>query len=176
MQLDPKSVARDDFSLAEDGYDPEEVDRYLRELAGAIAELNHSAGSARAASALAASRVHEAFERAEQDAVEARERAERDCVEIAAGAQHEGQRLIQQAHERVRELEERAQRLVADGLERSQRQAAELAKRASGTEAQVDQVLLPLQSGWLRSACERCYLEVNRFELAHRSVESRPQA
>ena len=39
MELDRHYIERNDFSAARRGYDPDEVDRHLREIADSIAEL-----------------------------------------------------------------------------------------------------------------------------------------
>ena len=42
MELDRHRIERHDFAQARRGYDPEEVDRHLAELADAVEALRHS--------------------------------------------------------------------------------------------------------------------------------------
>ena len=53
MELDRHFIERNDFSAARRGYDPDEVDRHLREIADAVTELKRA--QRRSPSSLAAS-------------------------------------------------------------------------------------------------------------------------
>jgi DivIVA domain-containing protein len=44
VELDRHSIERKDFPAARRGYDPDEVDRHLREIADAVDELRRATG------------------------------------------------------------------------------------------------------------------------------------
>src|SRR2546425_2832639 len=105
LELDRHFIERNDFSAARRGYDPDEVDRHLREIGDAVAELKRSAR--RSPSSIAASAAEQV-----RGIVEA---AERSAAEIQEQAESEAKRIVDDAASRARETRERAD---ADAVER----------------------------------------------------------
>ena len=71
MDLDRHFIERNDFSAARRGYDPDEVDRHLAEIADAVNELKRSAKrSPSSLAATAADQVRGIVEAAERSATE----------------------------------------------------------------------------------------------------------
>jgi DivIVA domain-containing protein len=136
VELDRHFIERNDFNVARRGYDPDEVDRHLRELADAVAELKRS--QRKSPSSLAAAAAEQV-----RGIVEA---AERSAGDINTQAEGEARRIVDDANTRAREARERAD---ADAMERVQNaeQATErMLERTGGVEAEIDRLLGELRS------------------------------
>ena len=74
MELDRHFIERNDFSAARRGYDPDEVDRHLREIADSVAELKREQRpSPTSLATSAAEQVRTIVEAAERSATEIQE-------------------------------------------------------------------------------------------------------
>jgi DivIVA domain-containing protein len=136
VELDRHFIERNDFGVARRGYDPDEVDRHLRELADAVAELKRT--QKKSPSSLAASAADQV-----RGIVEA---AERSATDIQGQAETEARRIVDDANARARESRERAD---ADALERVQNaeQATErMLERTGSVESEIDRLLGELRS------------------------------
>ena len=101
MELDRHNIERNDFSAARRGYDPDEVDNHLRELADAIADLKRQQKSSSPAPASLATAAADQV----RTIVEA---AERSAAEIQENAENEASRIKDDASRGARETRERA--------------------------------------------------------------------
>jgi DivIVA domain-containing protein len=136
VELDRHFIERNDFGVARRGYDPDEVDRHLRELADAVAELKRS--QRRTPSSLASSAADQV-----RGIVEA---AESSAAEIQQQAEGEAKRIVDDASSRARDTREKAD---ADAMERIQtaEQATErMLERTGGVESEIDRLLGEMRS------------------------------
>jgi DivIVA domain-containing protein len=137
VELDRQFIERNDFGVARRGYDPDEVDRHLRELADAVAELKRTQRKSGPASLATAA--------AEQvrGIVEA---AERSATDIQSQAEGEARRIVDEANQGARQAREQAD---ADAMQRVQNaeQATErMLERTGGVEGEIDRLLGELRS------------------------------
>jgi DivIVA domain-containing protein len=137
VELDRQFIERNDFGVARRGYDPDEVDRHLRELADAVAELkrNQRKSSPSSLAAAAADQV--------RGIVEA---AERSATDIQQQAEGEARRIVDEANQGARQTRESAD---ADAMQRVQsaEQATErMLERTGGVEGEIDRLLGELRS------------------------------
>src|SRR3954467_9038605 len=138
LELDRHFIERNDFGVARRGYDPDEVDRHLRELADAVAELKRNQRKTSTTSSLASAAADQV-----RGIVEA---AERSATDIQQQAEGEARRIVDDANQRSRETRERAD---ADAMERVQNaeQATErMLERTGGVETEIDRLLGELRS------------------------------
>ena len=137
MELDRRYITRKDFPAARRGYDPDEVDAHLRELADAIEDIRRQAEEVASRPAptatvagAAAEQVRTIVEAAERSASEIENRAGAEAnqtrVDAEADARHTRERASAEAAEHVRRVED-ATRAMLD--------------RASAAETQVDQLI-----------------------------------
>src|SRR3954452_4572014 len=127
VELDRHFIERKDFTVARRGYEQEEVDLHLRQLADAIAELRAQLKATPAGIAgAAAEQVRQIVEAAEDSAAEIEERAT-----------DEARRVTDDASRRAREARERADTESAEQLARVQQTAGKMLARASELEAEL---------------------------------------
>jgi DivIVA domain-containing protein len=131
LELDRNYIERNDFSAARRGYDPDEVDRHLREIADSVADLKKQQKPSPASLATAAADQVRSI-------VEA---AERSAAEIEENAENEARRTKDDASRAARETRERADadaaQRVADADEATQRAL----DRAGSIEGEIDRLL-----------------------------------
>ena len=136
MELDRHSIERNDFSAARRGYDPDEVDRHLREIADSVSDLKRQQKPSPASLATAAADQVRTI-------VEA---AERSAAEIQQNAEDEARKITDDASRSARETRERADadaaKRVADAEEATQRAL----DRAASIESEIDRMLGDLRS------------------------------
>jgi DivIVA domain-containing protein len=131
MELDRHYIERKDFTVARRGYEQEEVDLHLRQLADTIAELRAQMKATPAGVAgAAAEQVRQIVEAAEESAAEIEQRASDEAT-----------RVTEDASRRAREARERADNESAEQLARVQQTAAKMLARASELEAELDQLV-----------------------------------
>jgi hypothetical protein len=139
MELDRRSIEREDFARARRGYDPEQVLSHLKEIADQVEELRQEQ-SAAAVSDSAAIQVRSIIKAAEQTAAEleskAREEADRIRAEaegIRAEADNDAsaarQRAAAEAAEHLNTVHEASAR-VLEGAAAIERALARLAEKA----------------------------------------------
>ena len=136
MELDRNQIERNDFSAARRGYDPDEVDRHLREIADAVNDLKRQQKPSPASLATAAAdQVRSIVEAAENSAAEIQENAETEARQIR-----------DEASTAARETRERADadaaKRVADADEATQRAL----DRAAAIESEIDRLLGDIRS------------------------------
>ena len=128
MELDRHYIERKDFTVARRGYEQEEVDLHLRQLADTIAELRAQLKATPAGVAgAAAEQVRQIVEAAEESAAEIEQRANEEAL-----------RVTEDASRRAREARERADRESAEQLQQVQQTAAAMLERASALEAELE--------------------------------------
>jgi DivIVA domain-containing protein len=128
LELDRHYIERKDFTIARRGYEQEEVDLHLRQLADTIAELRAQLKATPAGVAgAAAEQVRQIVEAAEESAAEIEQRAS-----------EEARRVTDDASRRAREARERADRESAEQLQRVQETAAKMLDRAAALEAELE--------------------------------------
>jgi len=131
VELDRHYIERNDFSAARRGYDPEEVDRHLREIAEAVQDLKRQAK--RSPSSLAAQAAEQV-----RGIVEA---AERSASEITEGAESEARRIVEEANERSRETREKADRDALDRVQAAEDATQSVLDRANTVGSEIDRML-----------------------------------
>lgn len=136
MELDRHFIERNDFGVARRGYDPDEVDRHLRELADAIAELKRS--QRRSPSSLAASAADQV-----RGIVEA---AERSATDIQEQAEAEAKRIVDDASQRARETREKADSDAIQRVQDADGATERMLERTGGVEREIDRLLGEMRS------------------------------
>jgi DivIVA domain-containing protein len=137
LELDRHFIERNDFSAARRGYDPDEVDRHLREIADAISELKRQQKPSPASLASAAAEQVRSI-------VEA---AEKSAADIQAQAEDEARRITADASQRARETRERADAEAVERVSKAEEASDRMLERAGSVESEIDRLL-----GQLRSA------------------------
>jgi DivIVA domain-containing protein len=137
VELDRHFIERNDFGVARRGYDPDEVDRHLRELADAVAELKRTQRKTGPASLATAA--------AEQvrGIVEA---AERSATDIQQQAEGEARRIVDDANQRARETRERADADAGERVANAEQATERMLERTGGVESEIDRLLGELRS------------------------------
>ena len=131
MELDRHFIERNDFSAARRGYDPDEVDRHLREIADAVTELKRA--QKRSPSTIAAQAAEQV-----RGIVEA---AERSASDIQEQAEEEAKRITDDASGRARETRERADADAVDRVRKAEEASESMLQRANGVESEIDRLL-----------------------------------
>jgi DivIVA domain-containing protein len=130
VELDRHYIERNDFSPARRGYDPDEVDRHLREIADAVNELKRQRRSPSSLAASAADQVRGIVEAAERSAGEIQEQAE-----------SEAKRIVDDASRRAREAREKADAEAVDRVERAEEASTRMLERTGVVESEIDRLL-----------------------------------
>jgi DivIVA domain-containing protein len=131
VELDRQYIERNDFSAVRRGYDPEEVDRHLGEIAEAVQALKRDAK--RSPSSMA----QQAGEQV-RGIVEA---AERSASEITEGADDEARRITEEANNRARETREKADRDALDRVQAAEDSTQGVLDRADAVKSEIDRML-----------------------------------
>lgn len=170
MELDRHFIERNDFSAARRGYDPDEVDRHLREIADAVQELKRS--QRRSPSSLAAAAADQV-----RGIVEA---AERSASDIQEQAEAEAKRIVDDATTRARETREKADSDAAERVQQAEQASERLLERTGTVEGEIDRLLGEMRSASgnlverLRSGASSLNSELNQMREEFASVrESR---
>jgi DivIVA domain-containing protein len=137
VELDRHYIERKDFTIARRGYEQEEVDLHLRQLADTIAELRAQLKATPAGVAgAAAEQVRQIVEAAEESAAQIEEKATA-----------EAQRVSEDASRRARETRERADQESAEQLQRVQQTAEKMLERAAALEQELAALVAGIQDG-----------------------------
>jgi DivIVA domain-containing protein len=131
VELDRHFIERNDFSPARRGYDPDEVDRHLREIADAVNELKRT--QRRSPSSLAAAAADQV-----RGIVEA---AERSAGEIQEQAESEAKRIVDDATRRAREAREKADSDAVERVQKAEEASGRLLERTGSVESELDRLL-----------------------------------
>jgi DivIVA domain-containing protein len=137
LDLDRHYIERKDFTVARRGYDQEEVDLHLRELADAISDLKAQLKATPAGVAgAAAEQVRQIVEAAEESAAQIEDRANA-----------EARRVTDDASRRARETRERADQESAEQLQRVQETASKMLERAAALERELEALVNGIHEG-----------------------------
>ena len=136
MELDRHFIERNDFSAARRGYDPDEVDRHLREIGDAVSELKRQQRPSPASLASAAAEQVRSI-------VEA---AEKSAADIQSQAEEEARRITADASQRARETRERADSDAVERVSKAEDASNRMLERATGVEGEIDRLLGELRS------------------------------
>jgi DivIVA domain-containing protein len=136
VDLDRHYIERNDFSAARRGYDPDEVDRHLGEIADAVNELKRS--QKRSPSSLAATAADQV-----RGIVEA---AERSATEIQEQAEGEAKRIVDDASTRARETRERADNEAVQRVSQAEEATERMLERTNGVEGEIDRLLSEMRA------------------------------
>jgi DivIVA domain-containing protein len=136
LDLDRHFIERNDFSAARRGYDPDEVDRHLAEIADAVNELKRSAK--RSPSSLAATAADQV-----RGIVEA---AERSATEIQEQAEAEAKRIVDDASSRSRETREKADAEAVQRVSQAEEATERMLERTNGVESEIDRLLSEMRA------------------------------
>ena len=158
MELDRHFIERNDFSAARRGYDPDEVDRHLREIADSVSDLKRQQKPSPASLASAAAEqvrsIVEAAEttasdikhQAEDEASGTRSRAEADAEKTRADAADQARRHVVSVQEATQTMLQRV-----DAME-SELGALVESLRTGANRLTADLTLLTGNMGELRGA------------------------
>jgi DivIVA domain-containing protein len=137
VELDRHYIERKDFTVARRGYDQEEVDLHLRQLADAISELRAQLKATPAGVAgAAAEQVRQIVEAAEESAASIEERATA-----------EARRVSEDASRRAKETRDRADQESAEQLQRVQETAGKMLERAALLEKELETLVHGIHEG-----------------------------
>jgi DivIVA domain-containing protein len=136
LELDRHFIERNDFSAARRGYDPDEVDRHLGEIADAVNELKRS--QKRSPSSLAATAADQV-----RGIVEA---AERSATEIQEQAESEAKRIVDDASSRARDTRERADAEAVQRVSQAEEATERMLERTNGVESEIDRLLSEMRA------------------------------
>jgi DivIVA domain-containing protein len=136
VELDRHFIERNDFGVARRGYDPDEVDRHLRELADAVAELKRT--QRRSPSSLATTAADQV-----RGIVEA---AERSATDIQEQAEAEAKRIVDDASQRARESREKADADATARVQDAEGATERMLERTNGVESEIDRLLGEMRS------------------------------
>src|SRR3954462_545488 len=136
LDLDRHFIERNDFSAARRGYDPDEVDRHLAEIAEAVNELKRS--QKRSPSSLAPTAADQV-----RGIVEA---AERSATEIQEQAEAEAKRIVDDASTRARETREKADSEAVQRVSQAEEATERMLGRTNGVESEIDRLLSEMRA------------------------------
>ena len=131
MELDRHYIERNDFSAVRRGYDPEEVDRHLREIAESVQELKRQAK--RSPSSMASQAAEQV-----RGIVEA---AERSAAQITDGADAEARRIVDEANESARQTREQADNDALDRVQAAEDATQSVLDRANSVGTEIDRMI-----------------------------------
>ena len=138
MELDRHTIERNDFSAARRGYDPDEVDSHLREIADQVADLKRQQKSSSSQASLATAAADQV-----RTIVEA---AERSAAEIQQNAEAEASRIKDDATRGARETREKADADAAKRVSDAEEATQRALDRANSIESEIDRLLGDLRS------------------------------
>jgi len=177
MDLERRSIERDDFARARRGYDPEQVQLHLKEIADRVQELQEGRSAVPVADS-AAAQVRSIVEAAERIAAElqskARKEADRiraEAADIRAEADSEAadarERATGEAAERLGVVHEASAR-VLDGAEAIERALARMREKvvALGAALEVDSAGADLATDLLAGGDDEARAEARGAESA----------
>ena len=168
MELDRHFIERNDFAAARRGYDPDEVDRHLAEIAEAVNELKRAQRSSPAS--LASSAAEQV-----RGIIEA---AERSAGEITSGAESEARRITDDASQGARQTREKADADAVSRVRDAEEASQRMLERASGVESEIDRLLGELRSAAgslvenIRSSSNQLGEELDAFRTEFADVRS----
>jgi DivIVA domain-containing protein len=136
LELDRHFIERNDFSATRRGYDPDEVDRHLREIADAVTEIKRQQKPSPASLATAAADQVRSI-------VEA---AEKSAGDIQSQAETEARRISEDASQRARETREKADADAVERVRKAEEASESMLERANGVESEIDRLLGDLRS------------------------------
>lgn len=138
MELERHSIERKDFPAARRGYDPDEVDRHLREIADAVGELRRSktkpAGDVGSLASTAADQVRAIVEAAEKSAAQIEEKADQET-----------RRLTIEAEQQARETREKADADAGEHVRKVEEATRGMLERARSVDSEIDGLLAELR-------------------------------
>lgn len=121
MDLERKKIQRRDFATARRGYDPQEVDAHLAEIADAIEQMRTTSTAG-----AAAQRVQAIVEAAEKSAMEIEEAAQKEASdrrdqasEIRSAAEEQADKVKKRAEQQAKASRDRIDADAAEGLTRA---------------------------------------------------------
>jgi DivIVA domain-containing protein len=155
-QLSPDEIERREFPRADDGFDPDAVRAYLREVAATLRERSEGDPAGALGAELAA-----VLRSARDDVAAVRARAERDAAEVVADAEREAATVRALAARDAATVRETAERERAEARRDAEARRAELERelRAARRRAEIE----------LAEASER----LERLTAAERRVRER---
>jgi DivIVA domain-containing protein len=104
MELERRNIQKRDFAPARKGYETDEVDRHLREIADAVEQLKAAQPKPESLAGAAASRVESIVAAAEASAREIEDKARADAAEHVRRADESVDRLVARADELQHEV------------------------------------------------------------------------
>jgi DivIVA domain-containing protein len=166
VELDRHFIERNDFAAARRGYDPDEVDSHLAEIAEAVNELKRAQRSSPASLASsAAEQVRGIVEAAEQSA-----------NQITSGAETEARRITDDASQAARQTREKADADAVSRVRDAEEASQRMLERANGVEGEIDRLLSELRSAAgslvenIRSSSTQLGEELDTFRVEFASV------
>lgn len=163
MELDRTNIEKRDFPAARRGYDPEAVDRHLREIAAAVEAQKSAQPQQHSLAGTAAARV---------EAIVAA--AEASAAEIEARARAEAEEARQRARTLSEEAQAKAHQDAADQVRRAEEVVDRLFARAQELQQQMNEMSAAI--GAVKSAVDEMRSDVASLELRPASEDAAPSA
>jgi DivIVA domain-containing protein len=134
LELERRFIERTDFSAARRGYDPEEVDRHLREIADAAEETKSKSSAGESLGSAAAERIQVILEAAENSATEIEAKARAEAAETRRSAEADAQ-----------ETRTNAENEAAGHVERVQAATGQLTTKAETIDSELESLVRGLR-------------------------------
>jgi DivIVA domain-containing protein len=138
VDLDRNAIERRDFPAARRGYDPDEVDRHLREIADAVTQLKRQPRPAQSTGSVASQAAEQV-----RAIVEA---AETSAAEIERRADEEARRITSEAEQAARDTRALADAEAAEHVRRAEEKTRAILERAAAIDEGVDELLSGVRS------------------------------
>ena len=158
LDLERSFIERTDFSATRRGYDPEQVDKHLKEIADAVEELKRSVAESRGEATMAgaaAEQVQSIVEAAERSASGIEEAARREAAKTREDAESQASAHVQRVRDATSQLLERAKTLEAS-----------LGELIDGLRAEVEDLTRTLRDGAVSLRSELDQVRAGVGELA----------
>jgi DivIVA domain-containing protein len=158
LDLERQHIERSDFSAARRGYDPEEVESHLREIAEAVEQLKKEVDNAPEPAAAtpastvagqAADRVRSIVEAAEESAAKIESTAQAEADRLTSEAQADAESTRASATEDARRTRDEAEAAAGEHVSKVQEATSKMLVRADTIEGDLDGLI-----GELRSSIE----------------------
>lgn len=150
VELDRRFITRKDFPAARRGYDPDEVDQHLRELADAVEDIRREAERRppdTSVAGAAAEQVRTIVEAAERSAGEIEQRAQLEATQTRVAAEADARDARARADAEAAEHISRVEEATRGMLERADQADAHVAQLLDGLRAAADAMSSDLRNG-----------------------------
>jgi len=144
LELERQFIERTDFSATRRGYDPDEVERHLREIAEAVDELKRSRPEREGPASLAgaaAEQVRSIVEAAERSAADIEANARQEAERVTGEANRQAVQERTSAEADARSTRERADSEAATHVQKVSEATAGMLDRADNLESELGRIV-----------------------------------